>query len=222
LIVDKVVLEPSNAPKTIHIWGSFIFATQTKGRSFSKPVRGLLYYMAPQGKDEVCRKEWNDLKKVAGTGQVIGFGNSYDLQSLGKVRNAGTTLGNPDTYPLGSGLVKCRTDTNYGPIRNLLALPAPKTPAEGDLVPPGNVTLVVRNMADTRHARAKYVFVLQGARGEKEEGTVEAGTKETRWAPNLKVKAGEKYTWSVRATQGSWKGPVATSSFVVKGQRHKK
>ena len=51
----------------------------------------------------------------------------------------------------------------------------------------------------------------------KEEATVEAGEKETKWTPKMKVKAGEKYTWRVRATDGDWKGPVVTSGFVVKG-----
>jgi hypothetical protein len=125
----------------------------------------------------------------------------------------------PDVYPLGNGLVRCGDDTNYSPIRNLLALPAPLTPADGDLVPPGEVTLVVRNIPDKRHPRARYVFVLQGAAGGKEEASVEAREKQTRWTPRLKLKAGEKYTWTVRAVEGNWKGPLATSGFVVKGKQ---
>ena len=31
------------------------------------------------------------------------------------------------------------------------------------------------------------------------------------------LKAGAKYTWRVRAIEGDWKGPVRTSSIVVKG-----
>jgi hypothetical protein len=219
VIVDKVVLEPSDAPTTIQIWGAFTLATQKGGFTYNNPERGYLYYQAPAGKEEICRKEWNDLKKAAGTNQVIGFGNSYDLQSTGKVRKPklGEKPEAPDTYPLGAGLAKVGDDTNYAPVRNLLALPAPNEPGDASLVPPGDITLVVRNMPDKTHAKAKYVFELEGASGGKEEATVEAGDKETKWTPKTKLKAGEKYTWRVRATEGDWKGPVATSTMVVKG-----
>jgi hypothetical protein len=217
LIVDKVILEPSSDPTTIQIWGSFALAAKPGGQAYADPVRGYLYYKAASGKEDVCRKEWADLKKAAGTGQVIGFGSSYDLKSLGKVRKATEKPESPDPYPLGNGLNKVGEDADYGPIRALRGLAAPVTPADGDLVPPGEITLVVRNVADKKHAKAKYVFELEGASGGKEEATVEAGEKETKWTPKMKVKAGEKYTWRVRATDGDWKGPVVTSGFVVKG-----
>ncbi|MEP6903524.1 MAG: glycoside hydrolase family 3 N-terminal domain-containing protein [Actinomycetota bacterium] len=43
---------------------------------YQKPSakRGYLYYSLKQGKEEVCRKEWADLKARAGTDQIIGFG----------------------------------------------------------------------------------------------------------------------------------------------------
>src|SRR5262245_36086583 len=137
LIVDRVLLDPKDAPTTIQIWGSFTLATKTGGRAYGPPEHGYLYYKAPPGKESVCRREWNDLSKAAGTGQVIGFGSSYALTTLGKVRNAARKPESPDVYPLGDGLVKVRTDTDYSPIRNLVELPAPMTPAEGALVPDG-------------------------------------------------------------------------------------
>jgi hypothetical protein len=219
LIVDRVVLEPADAPTTIQVWGSITLASVRGGMRYANPQRGYLYYKAPAGKEAVCRKEWNDLKKAAGTGQVIGFGSSWDLKALGKIRPADRKPETPDPYPVDNGLVKFETSTEYVPVRTLLALPAPQTPVEGAVVPPGKVTLVARNIGDIRRARAKYVFELEGASGAKEEGTVDAGTKETRWTPSLKLKAGEKYTWRVRASEGAWKGPVATSSFVVKGAK---
>jgi hypothetical protein len=219
LLVDKVVLEPSDSPTTIQIWGSFALAKEKRGEAYSESVRGYLYYKAPSGKEDVCRKEWNDLKKAAGTGHVIGFGNRYDLMSIGKIRKASEKPESPDPYPLANGLVKTEDNSDYLPIRTLRALPAPQTPADGDLVAPGEITLVINNMADKSHAKAKYVFELQGASGLKEEATVEAGDKETKWTPKMKVKAGEKYTWRVYATEGEWKSPVATSGFVVKGEK---
>ncbi len=217
LLVDKVILEPSDAPTTIQIWGSFCLATEKGGNAYSNPERGYLHYKAESGKEDVCRKEWNDLKKAAGTAQVLGFGSSYDLKALGKVRKANAKAESPDIYPLGNGLVKATGEGFNDPTSNLLALPAPQTPTEGDLVPAGEITLVVRNNADKQHAKAKYVFELESASGGKEEATVEAGDKETKWTPKLKLKAGEKYTWRVRAADGDWKGPTATSSFAVKG-----
>jgi hypothetical protein len=219
LIVDKVVLHPSEGPTTIQIWGSIALATKRGGSTYADPVRGYLYYKAGPGKEAVCRKEWKDLKKMAGTAQVIGFGSSYDLKALGTVRKANEKPETPDVYPLADGLVKMDKYEDYSPVRNLLALPAPKEPTEGDLVPPGAITLTVRNIPDKKHARASYFFELEGASGGKAETTVEPGQKETRWSPSLKLKPGEKYTWRVRAVQGDWKGPVATTRFVVKGQK---
>src|SRR5262245_30933277 len=85
VIVDKVVFEPADSPTKVQIWGSFTLATRPNGKAFSSPVRGYLYYEAPSGKEAVCRKEWNDLKKAAGTSQIIGFGTSRDLSAQGTV-----------------------------------------------------------------------------------------------------------------------------------------
>jgi hypothetical protein len=215
-IVDRVALDSNDAPTTIQIWGSFSLATSRGGNSYSNPERGYLFYKVPAGKETVCRKEWNDLKKAAGAGQVIGFGSSYELNALGKVRKANEKPEAPDVYPVANGLVKVPENAGYGPILNLRALPAPVTPGDGDLVPPGEITLVVRNILDKTHPKARYVFELEGG-GVKEETTVPAGEKETKWTPKTPLKAGEKYTWKVRAAEGSWKGPEVTSAIVVKG-----
>jgi hypothetical protein len=217
LIVDKVVLTPTDAPTTVQVWGSFILSTEVGGKTFGKPERGYLYYEAPKGAEVLCRREWKDLASVAGTGQVIGFGSSQEPERLGKVRKADRKPESPDAFPLSNGLVRIPSESRIGPVRALLALPAPRTPAEGDLVPPGAVTLVTRNILDKTHPGAKYVFELKGAAGDAETASVEAGEKETRWTPRLRLKAGQKYTWTVRAAEGEWKGPPVTSGFVVKG-----
>ena len=221
VLVDKVILEPDNAPTTIQIWGNFTLSTKEGGYAHTTPTYGYLYYKAPTGKEDVCRKEWNDLKKAAGTTQVIGFGSSHKLKALGTPRKANEKAMSPDVYPLANGLVKFDGDDDHGfadfGTLQLLTLPMPRTPMEGDLVPPGEINLVVRNNADKKHAGAKYFFEVEGASGDKEAATVEAGDKKTSWTPKLKLKAGGKYTWRVRAVDGDWKGPTATTSFVVKG-----
>src|SRR6266496_3444898 len=66
--IDKVVFEPaSGAPERIQIWGAFALAG-TEGGSVYKPAeRGYLYFSLKAGKEDVCRKEWADLKSIAGT-----------------------------------------------------------------------------------------------------------------------------------------------------------
>jgi len=219
LVVDKVDLSPPDAPTKIQIWGSFVFPTGLGEKSYTEPERGYLYFKASPGTEALCRKEWNDLKKGAGSGHVFGFGSIEDSKKLRKVRKADQKPESPDIYLLGNGLVRFTTTTTHVPVRTLLALPAPLTPADGAQVPPGKVTLVTRNIIDKSHPKARYVFSLKDALGDVEVGIVEPGDRETRWTPKMTVKPGAKYSWSVRATEGDWKGPIATSSFVVKGER---
>jgi hypothetical protein len=220
VVVDKVVLEPNaESPTRIQIWGAFSLAKVAGGASYNEPVRGYLYYRLAEGKEDVCRREWADLRRAAGTGQVIGMGSSFDRAALGAVRLASEKAANPDPYPVAMGLERVRGNTDYPPVRDLVTLPAPLAPADGATVDPGKVTLTARNILGPAHARAKYVFELQSASGEKEVSPeVTAGDKETKWTPRLEVKAGEKYTWRVRASEGRWKGPVATSAFQGKAR----
>jgi hypothetical protein len=215
-----VVLEPNaEAPTRIQVWGAFTFAKEAGGNSYAEPVRGFLYYRVVEGKEDVCRKEWADMKKIAGTSEVIGMGSSFDRAVLGSVRAGYEKAEKPDPYPLGMGLVRTRRGSEYTPIKNLITLPAPATPADGATIDPGKVTLTTRNIAGPGHARAKYVFELENASGDKEKSDpIEAGEKETKWAPRMEVKAGEKYTWRVRVVEGRWEGPLATSAFLGKSR----
>src|SRR5260370_38275433 len=73
--IDKVVFEPSaNIPERIQIWGAFALASKENRNTYEPAKRGYLYYSLKPGKEEVCRKEWADLKAKAGTGEIIGFG----------------------------------------------------------------------------------------------------------------------------------------------------
>jgi hypothetical protein len=221
LIVDKVILDPADAPTTVQLWGSIILAKDDSGARFTFPQRGYLYYKIPKGKEEICRKEWADLKKSEGKEQVLGFGSSEHRKNLGRIRKADQKPESPDDYPLDNGLIKFDANTDYKPVQGLLGVAAPRSPGDGDLVPPGQVTLVVRNIIDKKHPKARYVFELVGPPNGKatyiEEARVEPGDKETKWTPKLKLEAGKKYTWSVRAKDGKWEGPSVTSRIVVKG-----
>jgi hypothetical protein len=121
--VDKVVLEPNaNAPERIQIWGAFALASKEDRNSYGSAQRGYLYFTCKPGKEEVCRKEWADLKAIAGTGQVIGFGGRS--QPRPRVRKGEDKPADPDEYPLNFGLVKVSDmRSNHPPIPELKALP---------------------------------------------------------------------------------------------------
>jgi hypothetical protein len=102
-IVDKVVLEPADAPKAAQVHGVCAIADQ-ESWYFEAPARGYFYYKAPAGRESVALAEWNDLKTVAGTGQAVGFGRRY--YSVGRIRPATETPAKPDEYPIHFGVVK--------------------------------------------------------------------------------------------------------------------
>jgi hypothetical protein len=219
-LIDKVVLEPNaEAPERVQVWGAFTFAKQRTIDGYTAPARGYLYYRAVKGKEDICRKEWKDMKKIAGTGEVIGLGSRYNLAALGAVHHASEKAEKTHPYPLEMGLIRVRRDTDYSPVRNLVFFPSPKSPADGATIDPGEVTLTARNVSSPEHASVQYVFELVNAVGEKElSEPIAGGEKETKWTPRMHVKAGEKYTWYVRAIEGEWKGPAATSTFQGKAR----
>lgn len=106
-LVDRVAFEPSSdKPDRIRISGVFIAAEETPDNSivYSAPQRGYLYFGLPKGKDELARREWADLKSVAGTRQVVGLGSSWGAKV--RVRKPDEEAKSPDDYPLGNGLIK--------------------------------------------------------------------------------------------------------------------
>lgn len=104
-IVDKVVFEPNDsAPEKIQIWGTFMLAKGRGGDEYAEPVRGFLYYSLPKGKEANAKKEWADLKKLAGTDQTVAFGSRYEEK--GKIRKASDKAESPDAYPMGFGMQK--------------------------------------------------------------------------------------------------------------------
>lgn len=116
-IVDKVVLEPNDqAPERVQLWGAFSIA-EGRGYEYQTPVKGYLYYKLPEKKSEIARKEWADLKSLAGTSEVVGFGNRYEAK--GRVRKPEEKPEAADIYPTGFGLQRARR-TEYDPVKRLL------------------------------------------------------------------------------------------------------
>jgi hypothetical protein len=117
--VDKVVFEPSDAaPERAQVWGGFALA-QGPGEAYEAARRGYMYFKLRPDQDEVSRKEWADLKAIAGTGQIVAFGSRHDAK--GTVRQPNAKPENPDPHPKGWGLTKVRV-RDYSPLNQLVAL----------------------------------------------------------------------------------------------------
>lgn len=111
-LVDKVVLEPNaDKPERIRISGVFITAKETPDNStvYGEPQRGYLYFRLPKGNNEdLARREWVDLKSIAGTRQVVGLGTSWGAKVHVTTPDREPT--SPAEYPMGNGLVKINSD----------------------------------------------------------------------------------------------------------------
>lgn len=118
-LVDRVVLEPdADAPARIQVWGAFVQAVPRDPDAYGPPERGYLYFELRPGKEDICRREWADLKRVAGTRQVIGFGSRREAKE--RVRKATERPESPDAHPVSFGMTRLRTNTDYAPVKALL------------------------------------------------------------------------------------------------------
>src|SRR5262245_52035356 len=102
--IDRVVLEPRpEAPETIQIWGVFSVAVRNNPNDYQPAAQGYLYYKMPSNRD-AAQREWNDLKQVAGTGQVVAFGTRWE--GVPRMRAAADKPANPDAYSMDAGMTK--------------------------------------------------------------------------------------------------------------------
>jgi hypothetical protein len=122
-ILERVVFEPNeSAPERIKIWGAFVVPVPMSSNQYKAAARGYLYFKVAPGKEEITRKEWADLKSVAGTGQGIGFAQYWVSNSNDPAGNPHRALdvrvhkasesAVPDVYPLGIGIVKMSNQGN--------------------------------------------------------------------------------------------------------------
>lgn len=136
-LIDKVVLEPNDtAPDRAQIWGVFVIADRQQGTPVFPAKRGYLYFQLPgegvwregRSRIEVTRREWNDLKAAAGTGQAVGFASSWIEShiSIGgpddpyRVRPASEVPSAPNQYVLNTGVVQLRSGGSDEEILNHL------------------------------------------------------------------------------------------------------
>ena len=117
--IDKVELGPDESkPQWIKIHGDFILV-KTSAR-LSAPERGFMYFSLVEGKDDLCRLEWADLKALAKPGafdqNVVAFGSAHAEQDDKLARDGnspnvhkGGSDAKPNPYPLNQGLSRLRT-----------------------------------------------------------------------------------------------------------------
>ena len=110
--IDRVVIDNDTA----QIWGVFAAAKPDDRNDYLPPARGYLYFKAGQNA-EMTRKEWNDLKQVAGTGEIVAFSAR---PFTARIRKSGEKPENPDTYSINTGITRVRGKTDYAPVRALL------------------------------------------------------------------------------------------------------
>ena len=126
--VDRVVFEPSDAaPERIQVWGGFALAKGGRGGEYNEAARGYMYFKLRAGDEDICKKEWADLKAVAGTSQTVAFGSRYE-KAAASLRKADAKIENPDTHPKSWGMTKVR-ERDYGPVSQLKKLQIKKSDA---------------------------------------------------------------------------------------------
>jgi len=110
-------------------------------------------------------------------------------------------------------------DTDYGPIKGLLEMPAAVAPGDGSLEATGKINLVAANIRDRRHTDSQYVFEIEDAAGTKEVSPpIPAGDQQTKWSPKMELKAGAHYAWRVGPSRAIGKVRCAARSLSSKDE----
>jgi hypothetical protein len=118
--IDKVIFAPDAAnPTTAQVFGVFSVANATNPNDYQAAGRGYLYFTLA-GDEAQARREWNDLKEVAGTAQIVAFGERSKLKPRLRLDTEAPSA--PDAYVIGTGVYKINGRTDYAPIRALAGI----------------------------------------------------------------------------------------------------
>jgi len=108
-LVDKVTFEPSaDHPERIRMSGVFVISSVPDGcgspsnpcsTSYSSPQKGYLYFSLPKQNADQALREWQDVKSLAGKGDVFGFGSGW-FRNDAKVRKEGDPQEPPQVWPI--------------------------------------------------------------------------------------------------------------------------
>jgi hypothetical protein len=103
-VVDRVVVAPDTAnPNTIQLWGAFSLTDQKPGDHYTPARRGYLYFTVAADAGRQTRAEWADLRRIAGSRTIVGFGSKYE-RPLPRLRCSTEAPSNPDNYSIGIGV----------------------------------------------------------------------------------------------------------------------
>jgi hypothetical protein len=129
-VIDQVTFEPDGAsPNLVRISGVFVVPIPMSSGDYRTPQRGYLYFRIRPAMEQASRRDWNQLKSIAGTGQVVGFaqywvpnpGDPSGYHSLEVTVHADHDAASPDAYPSPNlkGIVKHRRrgDPDFDKIR---------------------------------------------------------------------------------------------------------
>lgn len=100
-MVEKVVFEPNECPDRAQIWGACMPSNNVRATAVS---RGYFYYKFKPGTEDAARREWADLKSVAGRQVAVGFGRRG--YPYGTFRATDAKIESPDEYPVHLGVVQ--------------------------------------------------------------------------------------------------------------------
>ena len=106
-----MTFEPDgSSPNFVRISGVFVVPVRLSSGSYRSPQRGYLYSRIAPGTEQAARRDWSELKAVAGSGKVVAFGqywvpNPDDPQgnphhSLEVRVHAEGDSATPDVYPI--------------------------------------------------------------------------------------------------------------------------
>lgn len=136
-IVDQVTFEPEgDSPNFVRISGVFVVPPLPIGSyrscklvGYMCPRRGYLYFRITPGTEAATRRDWSELRAVAGSGKVVAFGeywvpNPDDPQgnphhSLEVTVHAEGDSATPEVYPISVGVMKA-VDMVHSPNHPLL------------------------------------------------------------------------------------------------------
>lgn len=135
-IIDHVTFEPDAGPPSfVRISGIFVVPVPMSSGIYRSPQRGFLYFRIAPGMEQATRRDWNELKTVAGSGKVVGFGqywvpnpsdpNGNPHTSLEVRVQAEGDLFTPDFYPLprSGGVTEVKAgDTDHDPVSDKIAV----------------------------------------------------------------------------------------------------
>ncbi len=159
-IIERVVFEPNEAAaERLQVWGAFAYVDggASKNVAVSSVHRGYLYFrlrsdipgFTSQAEIDLTRKEWTDLKTVAGTGQAVGFGSWGYIGTFGVLEPNG--IAGPPSYlwerkPSGGA----RADLRVRPATEAPSAPATYQTETGivKLAETGSHASIVRQLRD--------------------------------------------------------------------------